>query len=79
MILQFCTSFSHDANDAFNTSVSFLFVPGVSGGICVGISKKIDIIQFKTLNKIVFFPLKFNVNRKLKSIFCFQSSWKKVF
>lgn len=39
VILQFCTSFSQDANDAFNTSVSFLFVPGVSGGICVGISE----------------------------------------
>lgn len=38
VILNDWTSFSHDANDAFNTSVSFLFVPGVSGGICVGTS-----------------------------------------
>jgi hypothetical protein len=38
VILYVCISFSHDANDAFNTSVNFLFVPGVSGGICVGTS-----------------------------------------
>lgn len=40
VILQFWTSFSHDANDAFRTSASFLFVPGVNGGICVGTSVK---------------------------------------
>lgn len=34
VILYDCTSFSQDANDAFSTSVSFLLVPGVSGGIC---------------------------------------------
>lgn len=38
VILQFCTSFSQEANDAFSTSVNFLFVPGVNGGIWVGIS-----------------------------------------
>lgn len=44
VILNNCTSFSQDAKEAFNTSVSFLLVPGVSGGICVGASA----------NKIVF-------------------------
>jgi hypothetical protein len=34
VILYDCTSFSQDANDAWSASLSFLFVPGVSGGIC---------------------------------------------
>lgn len=38
VVLQFCASFSHEANDALSTSVSFLFVPGVNGGIWEGIS-----------------------------------------
>lgn len=33
VILYSCTSFSHEANDALRTSVSFLLVPGVNGGI----------------------------------------------
>lgn len=40
VILRYCTSFSHDAKEAFKTSVSFLFVPGVKGGIWVGTSAK---------------------------------------
>lgn len=39
VILNVCTSFSHDANEAFRTSVNFLFVPGVRGGICAGTSE----------------------------------------
>lgn len=31
-------SFSHDAKDALSASAIVLFVPGVSGGTCVGIS-----------------------------------------
>lgn len=33
-------SFPHDANEAFRASVIFLFVPGVRGGTCAGISAK---------------------------------------
>lgn len=33
-------SFSHDAKDALSASAIVLFVPGVSGGTCVGISAK---------------------------------------
>lgn len=40
VILRFCASFSQDANDAFNTSANFLFVPGVKGGMPTGISAK---------------------------------------
>lgn len=39
VILRSCTSFSQDANDAFKTSLIFLLVPGVSGGICDGTSE----------------------------------------
>lgn len=38
VILWNCTSFSQDAKDALSTSVSFLLVPGVNGGIWEGTS-----------------------------------------
>lgn len=53
VILNVWTSFSHEAKEAFRTSVNFLFVPGVSGGICVGTS----IYNIKKNKKIIIYKI----------------------
>jgi len=56
VILQFCTSFSQEAKEAFKTSFTFRFVPGVRGGNAVGTSA-MKIKQIKHLLHVVNFFL----------------------